>query len=59
MLGASKVPAEVRRAEVAAQIVAPDTIPTAEQITELAMAMRKFSSDERKKSVRRSRWSVR
>lgn len=59
MLGASQVPVEVRRSELAATIVEPDSRPTAEQMTELAMAMRKFNSDERKKAKRRSRWSVR
>ena len=59
MLGTSKVPMEVRRAEVAAEIVLPGTTPTAEQMTELAMAMRKFQSDERNKPKRRGRWSVR
>jgi hypothetical protein len=59
MLGASKVPMEVRRSELAATIVEPDSEPTAEQMTELAMAMRKFNSEERHKGKRRSRWSVR
>jgi hypothetical protein len=59
MLGTSKVPMEVRRAELASTIVEPDTTPTAEQMTELAMAMRKFTSDERTKPKRRGRWSVR
>ncbi len=59
MLGTMKVPTEVRRAELAATIVEPDTTPSSEQMTELAMAMRKFTSDERKKPKRRTRWSVR
>jgi hypothetical protein len=44
---------------LASTIVEPDTTPTAEQMTELAMAMRKFTSDERTKPKRRGRWSVR
>ena len=59
MLGTTKVPMEVRRAELASTIVEPDTTPTAEQMTELAMAMRKFNSQERQKPKRRTRWSVR
>jgi hypothetical protein len=59
MLGASKVPTEVRRAEVAAAIVEPGTQPTSEQMTELSMAMRKFNERERNKPKRRGRWSVR
>ena len=59
MLGTSKVPVGVRRAEVAAEIIEPGTQPTAEQMTELAMVMRKFNEQERKKPKRRGRWSVR
>ena len=50
MLGTTKVPMEVRRAEIALSITDP---------TERAMAMRKFEADERKRDRRRSRWSVR
>ena len=50
MLGTSRVPVEVRRAEIALPITDP---------TEKAMAMRRFESEERKKDKRRSRWSVR
>lgn len=59
MLGTVKVPAEVRRAEIAAQIVEPNTTPTAEQMTHLSIAMRKFEADARNKPKRRGRWSVR
>lgn len=58
-LGTTKVPMEVRRAEVAAQIIPPETKPTAEQMTELNMAMQRFNALERKKPKRRGRWSVR
>jgi hypothetical protein len=58
-LGTTKVPKEVRRAEIAAQIIPSGTTPTATQMTELQMAMRKFESEERKKPKRRGRWSVR
>jgi hypothetical protein len=50
MLNASKVPMEVRRAEIALPITDP---------TEKAMAMRRFESEERHKGKRRARWSVR
>ena len=50
MLGTSKVPLAVRRAEIALPITDP---------TEKAMAMRKFESENRNKSKRRTRWSVR
>jgi terminase large subunit-like protein len=50
MLGTTKVPMEVRRAEIALPITDP---------TEKAMAMRKFESEERHKAKRRTRWSVR
>ena len=59
MLGTSKVPVEVRRAELAAKIVEPGTQPTAEQMTELSMAVRKFNERERNHSKRRGKWSVR
>jgi hypothetical protein len=59
MLGTVKVPAEVRRAEIAAQIVDPGTTATAEQMTHLSIAMRKFEADARNKPKRRGRWSVR
>ena len=50
MLGTSKVPLAVRRAEIALPITDP---------TEKAMAMRKFESENRNKAKRRTRWSVR
>jgi hypothetical protein len=59
MLGTVKVPDPVRRAEIAAQIVPPDAAPTAEQMTQLSIAMRKFEADARNKPKRRGRWSVR
>ncbi len=58
-LSTTKVPVKVRREEIASRIIPPGTTPSAEQRTELAMAMRKFESDLRKKSKRRTRWSVR
>jgi hypothetical protein len=50
MLGTTRVPMEVRRAEIALPITDP---------TEKAMAMRKFESEERHKAKRRTRWSAR
>ena len=58
-LGTTKVPMEVRRAEIACQIIPRGTTPSAQQMTELAMAMRKFESDNRRKAKRRTRWPVR
>jgi len=52
-------PMEVRRAEIASQIIPSGTTPSAQQMTELAMAMRKFESDNRRKAKRRTRWPVR
>jgi hypothetical protein len=59
MLGTTKVPMEVRRSELAATIVEPGSTPTAEQVTELAMAMKRFGAKERNKGKRRTRWSAR
>jgi hypothetical protein len=56
MLGTTKVPMEVRRAEVASQFVQDGVIVDR---TEHAMAMRRFDSEERHKGKRRARWSVR
>jgi len=59
-LGTTKVPMKVRRAEIASQIIPSGTPPTAATMTELAMAMRRFESEERHKAKkRRGRWSVR
>lgn len=55
-LGTSKTPLSVVRAEVAAPYVDNGVIIDP---TELAMAMRKFDADNRKKAKRRGRWSVR
>ena len=55
-LRSAKTPYAVVRAEVAAQFVEDGVIV---EPTELAMAMRKFESQHRNKSVRRSKWSVR
>jgi len=54
----AKIPREVVRRELAATIIEPDSQPTAEQLTELAMAMKRFAADN-KPNKRRSRWSVR
>jgi len=43
---------------LAATIIEPDSQPTVEQFTELAMAMKRFAADNKPKK-RRSRWSVR
>ena len=58
-LGTTKVPKEVRRAEIASSIIPSGVAPTATSMTELSMAMRKFESQERNKPKRRGRWSVR
>ena len=55
-LRSAKTPISVVRAEVASQFVDNGVIV---EPTELAMAMRKFESDQRKKSKRRTRWSAR
>jgi len=54
----AKIPREVVRRELAATIIEPDSQPTVEQFTELAMAMKRFAADNKPKK-RRSRWSVR
>ena len=55
-LRSAKTPISVVRAEVASKFVADGVIV---EPTELAMAMRKFESDQHKKSKRRTRWSAR
>jgi hypothetical protein len=55
-LRSAKTPISVVRAEVAAQFVEDGVIV---EPTELAMAMRKFESDQRKHTKRRTRWSAR
>jgi hypothetical protein len=55
-LRSAKTPVSVVRAEVASQFVEDGVIV---EPTELAIAMRKFESDQRKKSKRRTRWSAR
>lgn len=57
-LGTTKVSMEERWAEIASQIIPPNSTPTGEQMTELAMARRKFESDQRKKSRRRGRYGL-
>ena len=58
-LGTTKVPKEVRWAEIASHIVPSGTTPSNIQMTELAMARRRFDSENRHKAKRRTRWSVR
>jgi len=55
-LRSAKTPISVVRAEVASQFVEDGVIV---EPTELAMAMRKFESDQRKHTKRRTRWSAR
>ena len=55
-LKSAKTPISVIRAEVASKFVENGVIV---EPTELAMAMRKFEADRRKKSKRRTRWSAR
>jgi Arc/MetJ family transcription regulator len=57
-LGTTKVPKEVRRAEIASSIVPSGVAPTATEMTELSIAMRRFEAAERNKAKRRGRWSV-
>jgi hypothetical protein len=59
MLGTSAVPVAARRSELAATIIEPGSVATAEQVTELAISMKRFESKERNKGKRRGRWSVR
>lgn len=55
-LRSAKTPRSVVAAEISSQFVEDGVIVDR---TEHAMAMRKFYADERKRTVRRGRWSVR